>query len=172
MLRKNCSLIGKTLKPHGYKGHIKIISKHQLDFNISKINFFFIELEKILVPFFIESIKEINSESLLVKFEKLDSKEQLNRILKKDIYIPSEWINKEKVENNEGHITNYRVFDIEKGELGKVDYVDTQTKQKLIYVTAEKNNFCFPMHEKFLLGINTEKKIITVKIPEELINLN
>ena len=77
-----------------------------------------------------------------------------------------------KVENNEGHITNYRVFDIEKGELGKVDYVDTQTKQKLIYVTAEKNNFCFPMHEKFLLGINTEKKIITVKIPEELINLN
>lgn len=172
MLRKNCSLIGKTLKPHGYKGHIKIIIKNQLDFNISKINFFFIELEKILVPFFIESIKEINSESLLVKFEKLDSKEQLNRILKKDIYIPSEWINKEKVENNEGHITNYRVFDIEKGELGKVDYVDTQTKQKLIYVTAEKNNFCFPMHEKFLLGINTEKKIITVKIPEELINLN
>ena len=172
MLRKNCSLIGKTLKPHGYKGHIKIISKNQLDFNISKINFFFIELEKILVPFFIESIKEINSESLLVKFEKLDSKEQLNRILKKDIYIPSEWIKKEKVEINEGHITNHRVFDIEKGELGKVDYVDTQTKQKLIYVTAEKNNFCFPMHEKFLLGINTEKKIITVKIPEELIKLN
>ena len=81
-------------------------------------------------------------------------------------------IKKGKVENNEGHITNYRVFDIDKGELGKVDYVDTQTKQKLVYVIAEKNNFCFPMHEKFLLEINTEKKIITVKIPKELINLN
>ncbi len=172
MLKKNCSLIGKTLKPHGYKGYIKIFSKNQLVLNISKINYFLIELEKILVPFFVESIKEIKSEIFLVKFEKLDSKEQLNRILKKDIYIPTKWINTAKLENNEGDIIGYRVFDIEKGELGKVDYVDTQTKQKLIYVTSEKNNFCFPMHEKFLLEINTENKIITVKIPKELINLN
>ena len=170
MHKKDCFLIGKTLKPHGYKGFIKIHKEKPVDLDIQKIDFFLIDQNRILVPFFIESIKEINSNTFLLKFEKLDSKEQLEKILKKDIYVPLKWIIKSK--NNETNILDFVVFDHEKGVLGKVDYIDTQTAQKTIYVSSEKNNFCFPMHENFLLKVNFEKKIIDVKIPQELINLN
>jgi|TARA_Y100001954_G_C15804227_1_gene601793 16S rRNA processing protein RimM len=170
MLEKDCFLIGKTLKPYGYKGFVKILKEKPLDLDIQKIDFFLIDQNKILVPFFIESLKEINSNTLLLKFEKLDTKEQLEKILKKDVYVPLKWIIKSK--NNQTNILDFIVFDHEKGVLGKVDYIDTQTAQKLIYVSSENHNFCFPMHEKFLLKVNIEKKIIDVKIPQELINLN
>lgn len=172
MLKKDYFRIGKTLKPHGYKGFLKILNEEQTFLDIPKIDFFLIDLDKILVPFFIESINKKKSNIFLVKFEKLNTEEELNKILKKDVYVPLKWIKKEKSDNKPNSILDFKVFDHEKGELGKVDHIDTQTPQKLIYVSNEKYNFCFPMHEKFLLNINTEKKILDVKIPQELIKLN
>ena len=134
MLEKDCFLIGKILKPYGVQRFYKNSQrKYPLDLDIQKIDFFLIDQNKILVPFFIESLKEINSNTLLLKFEKLDTKEQLEKILKKDVYVPLKWIIKSK--NNQTNILDFIVFDHEKGVLGKVDYIDTQN--------STKTNLCF-----------------------------
>ena len=65
-----------------------------------------------------------------------------------------------------------KVIDINLGPIGEVSNISSKTPQKLIYVKKDKKEFCFPMHEEFITNINTEKKIINVSIPEDLINLN
>ena len=69
-------------------------------------------------------------------------------------------------------LIGFKILDINKGELGKIKYINSQTAQQLIYVSKDGNEFCFPMHDQFIVNINAEERIMKVKIPKELINLN
>ena len=58
------------------------------------------------------------------------------------------------------------------GILGKISKIDSQTSQKLIYVSNNKHEFCFPYNNHFIKLIEKQKKNIIVEIPREIIELN
>lgn len=59
------------------------------------------------------------------------------------------------------------------GQIGIVDFVNNQSAQKLIKIIGTQNKeFFIPFHEEFIVNIDTEDNILTVNIPEELININ
>ena len=73
---------------------------------------------------------------------------------------------------SEKQLIGFKVIDINLGELGKITCVNSETAQQLIYVSKDESKFCFPMHEQFILGIDTETGIMKVEIPEEFLTLN
>ena len=66
----------------------------------------------------------------------------------------------------------YTVLDINFGKLGEITYINSQTSQQLIYVEKDGVEFCFPMHEQFVKGIDQKEGIMEVEIPEALLDLN
>lgn len=173
MQKKDCFLFGTIFRLHGYKGAVKIYNNQEIYLNYSDIKYFFIEHNEVLVPFFIKEVSEIKKNISLVKFEDINSEEKALSILKKNVYLPTEFLTKNQKEKiNEIQITGFKVIDINLGELGEVSSISSKTHQKLIYVKKEEKEFCFPMHEEFIIKINTEKQVIKVSIPEDLINLN
>ncbi len=87
--------------------------------------------------------------------------------------IPKQWLPATN-ENEiiEKKLIGYTVIDIHKGELGEISYINSQTAQQLIYVKTEQGEFCFPMHEEFVKGIDPKVGVMEVEITKELLDLN
>ena len=173
MQKKDCFLFGTVFKLHGYKGDVNIYNDDDIPFDFTTLEYFLIELNNELVPFFIEKARPTKPNVVLVKFEDVDSEEEANKIHKRKVYLPKDWI-PETDENKitEKKLIGYSVIDINLGNLGEITYINSQTAQQLIYVSKDGKEFCFPMHEQFIINVNTEKGIMEVEIPEELVNLN
>ena len=173
MQKKNCFFVGTVFKLHGYKGDVKIYNKNNILLDFNSINYFLIEKENTLIPFFISKARHTQKNIILVKFEELNSKENALSILKQAVYIPTKYLPKiDQNKNSKNELIGFNVIDCELGQLGKITYINSQTTQKLIFVNNKTKEFCFPMHKQFIINIDSEKKIMNVKIPEELLNLN
>ena len=172
MRKEDCFLIGTVLKLHGYKGNVTIYNNNDILFNFNTINYFLIEQNNSLVPFFITKAKHKKKNIILVKFEDVNSEKEALRILKSDAYLPNKLLPKHKKEISEKQFIGFKILDINLGDLGKINYINSQTPQDLIYVSNDGKEFCFPMHNEFIININYEKEIMEVNIPEDLIHLN
>lgn len=66
----------------------------------------------------------------------------------------------------------FRMEDVHHGLLGEVVDVDITTVNTLFVVEQEGEELLVPAQEEFILGIDQEKKLITVELPEGLLNLD
>ena len=81
--KENCFLVGTIFKLHGYKGNVNIYNDNDIIFNFSKLEYFFIEINNELIPYFIEKARSTKPNIILVKFEDIDSEEEAKKIQKK-----------------------------------------------------------------------------------------
>ena len=173
MQKKNCFLFGTIFKLHGFKGEVNIYNDDNLPFDFSTLKYFLIELNNQLIPYFINKARPTKQNIVLVKFEDVNSEEEAKKIHKRKVYVPKHWLQKrEKNEIREKQLIGYTVNDLKLGNIGKIIYTNSQTKQQLIYVNKDGKEFCFPMHEQFVKEIDATERIMKVNIPEELLNLN
>ena len=173
MQKKDCFLFGTVFKLHGYKGDVNIYNDDDIPLNFSTLEYFLIELNNELVPFFIEKARPTKPNVILVKFEDLDSEEKAKKINKRKVYLPKDLSPQmDEDEITEKKLIGYSVIDIKLGDLGKITYINSQTSQQLIYVENNGKEFCVPLHEQFVKGIDPKEKVMKVEIPEEFLNLN
>lgn len=62
--------------------------------------------------------------------------------------------------------------DVHHGMLGEVVDVDTTTVNTLFIVEREGEELLVPAQEEFIRGIDQQQKLITVELPEGLLNLD
>jgi 16S rRNA processing protein RimM len=173
MQKEDCFLLGTVFKLHGYKGNVKIYSDYNTTLDFKSIECFLIEKNTSLVPFFISHAKYIKANTILVKFEEINSEKDARSLLSRKVYLLKgihEIVARDK--KYEEKLIGFEIIDSKLGKIGTVKYVNTQTPQKLIFVSNGEKEFCFPMHENFIIKINELRKLIQVEIPEELIHLN
>ena len=138
MQKKDGFYFGTVFKLHGYKGDVNIFNDNGIVLDFNKLKYFLIEINNQLVPYFIENIRETKPNILLVKFEDLDSQESAIKLKKLKVYLNNKCIPDSNDNNhNDEKIIGYSVFDNKFGNLGEINYINTQTKQKLIYVKKE-----------------------------------
>ena len=173
MQKRDCFLVGTVFKLHGYKGDVNIYNDDNIPFEFSALTFFLIELDNKLIPFFIDRVRPTKPNIILVKFEDVNSEEDARKILKRKIFLPKELLPK-KYNNKitEKQLIGYSVIDKKMGELGKITFINSKTAQQLIYVSKDGKEFCFPMHNKFVKGVDSKERIMEVEIPKEFLNLN
>jgi 16S rRNA processing protein RimM len=173
MQKKDCFLVGTVFKLHGYKGGVNIYNDDDILFDFNTINYFLIEQNNTLVPFFITKARSTKPNVILTKFEDINSEKEALSIMKQKVYLPIKFLPEiDKDEISRKQLIGFKILDIKLGELGEITYINSQTAQQLIYVSKEGKEFCFPMNKQFIININTEKRIMEVEIPEELVNLN
>ena len=173
MQKKDCFLVGTIFKLHGYKGDVKIYNEDNIPFDFSKIDFFLIDINNELIPFFIKKARITAAHNILVNFDDVNCEKESKKILNKKIYLEKKYLpeNYKETKNTED-IIGFSVIDMYLGKLGEIFFINSQTAQKLIYVKTEEKEFCFPWHEKFVKNIDNRKEEIHVELPDEILNLN
>ena len=172
MKKQDCFLFGTIFKLHGYKGDVNIYNDNDIPLVFSEIDFFYVEENNELIPYFADSVRPKKKKILLVKFEDVDSEEVALRILKRQVYLPNKFLPKIEDINPDKIMVGFDVMDKTLGNVGIVDFVNDKTAQKLIIVKDGEKEFFIPFHDNFVLNIDLEKKILNVDVPEELMNIN
>ena len=167
--------IGKFQKTHALKGELNMIldidSEYFLDGNPM-----IIEDDGILVPYYVETIRQKGATSFLVKIDGINSESEANSFVNKDIYIlkndAEEWLEEEILDSHE--LTGYTIIDTLSGEkLGVIDDIDDSTVNLLFIIKGDDNELIYiPANEDFIAEINDKDKYIRMHLPEGLIELN
>lgn len=169
MLRKEDFVYyGKFLKPHGTKGEIglegdSILLGEECDFVAC-------DIDGILVPFFFETRRTKNSDTLIVKIERMESAEEVRFLTNREAYIPREW-----TEDSEAlswsFFRGFIAVDENLGELGQITDIDESTINTLFVIDNDGEEILVPAQEEFIIGIDQENREILFNLPEGLVTL-
>lgn len=136
-------------------------------------DYLLLEIDGILVPFFMEEYRFRSNELALVKFEDIDSEDRARELTGCDVYFP-----REHAETDEGRLTwseiiGYQIINAQSGKaLGTISRVDDSTMNVLFDVTkSDGDSMLIPASEELIANIDKKARSITMNLPEGLLNL-
>jgi len=171
MTTADCFRVGSILKTKGLKGELHIY----VDFEgLEKIKFntVFLDISGKLVPYFVSSIKYLQKNAAYLILEDVDTIEKASALVKKDIYLPNKLKPKQrKQEFTLLDLKGFTAIDENEGELGIITDIHEYPKQLIAAVTYKNCEVLFPLNEDIIKGIDITLQIVTVDLPEGLLDI-
>lgn len=166
--------IGKIGKPHGVKGELTLFFDDDV-FDRVDADYLVLNVDGILVPFFMEEWRFKSGETALVKFCDIDTKERASELVGNEVFFPKKLSDRSDDELTWEELYGFTVIAENHGNkaVGKVASVDDSTINVLLEVeTPDGNVVLIPASDDIITGVNPAEKTITAQIPDGLINLN
>lgn len=171
MKAEDCFRIGTVLKTKGLKGEMQLY----IDFEGAekiKITSLFLDIAGKLVPFFVESVKFNQKNSAYLYLEDIDTIEKAAMLVRKDIYLPNKAKPKKKKEEfTLKDLKGFIAVDIYEGELGEIIEIHEFPQQLIAAVNYKGNEVLFPLNESIIKGIDVVKNVVSVDLPEGLLDI-
>lgn len=172
--REETVVIGKFQKTHALKGELNAILEIDPIY-FEEGNPLIVELDGILVPFYVDSVRTKGSTSYLLKIDGVDSEATAAGFVNREIRML-----KADLDENEDEIIDadsivgFTILDDPTGNvIGVVEGVEDSTLNVLLIVDAgEENPVYIPYSEDFIVSEDIEKREIRMNLPEGLIELN
>lgn len=163
--------IGQLNRAHGLGGEL-IFSFEDDIFDRQDADYLICDVDGILVPFFIEEYKFKTDTSVIIKFEDIDSPEQAAQLQGSSVYYErkaaSSQQNSDEGEFSLHYFVGFTIVDHGK-TIGTIAAVNDSTMNWL-FITD--NDILIPATADFITDINHEKKVITMNLPEGMVELN
>ncbi len=164
--------IGQIAKLHGYKGGVSLFLDVTHPEEYMDMESFFVEIDGILTPFFVESFKLKNKGFAAVKFQGVDSEQEARSLLKKKVFIPeSELKELDESKFYDHEVIGYEVEDIVKGGIGKVTAIADLKQNPLLVIEFKDKEILLPIFEGLIVNVDRKLKRLKVKAPDGLIDL-
>ena len=163
--------MGKIVKTHGIKGEVTLrIDNDDFD-EIEELDYFLLEINDKLIPFFIENIT-FHSNKSFVLFQDLKTLEAASQLVGVTAYLPLELLPERSGNDFYSHeVLGFLVVDEEKGELGKVQEIIEYPTQSLIQVVKDGKEILIPIHDDIIKEVNREENKIFIMAPSGLIDM-
>lgn len=172
MRKEDCFYLGKIVRKHSFKGEVVIkldTDEPELYKNMESV---YVELGNNLVPFFIDKSSLHKGNQLRVQFEDVYSEEEVNSILKSDVYLPLTLLPKLEGDKFYYHeVIGFSVFDSNFGEVGTVIHINDKAAQPLFEIDREGKTIFIPMIDDFIKKVDRKNNQIEVETPAGLIEL-
>ena len=165
--REEVYKIGKLGKTHGVSGEISFLLDDDV-FDRTETEYLILEIDGILVPFFMEEYRFKTDETVLMKFEGIDSQERARQLTGTEVFFPRN----EAVDDNDGELsyaqlTGFTVINSVDGKaVGEIAYIDEQTANIMFELT---DGTLLPAAEELIDDINIEQRTITLRIADGLL---
>lgn len=161
--------IGRIGKAHGVKGEVSFNFDDDV-FDRVEAEYLILEVDGILVPFFMEEYRFRSDNTALVKFEDIDTQERARELTNCDVFFP-----RHLAEDDEDEVLTYSFlvgFDIIDDSTGKkvgtIASVDDSTLNILFEL---EDGMLIPASEELITDIDKENKTITIALPEGILDL-
>ncbi len=172
MRKEECFYLGKIAKKFSFKGEVLAYldtDEPELYENMESV---FVELNKNLVPFFIENCSLHKNDFLRIKFEDVYTEQDADELIGCELYLPLSFL--PKLEGNQFYYHEVIGFEIEDqrlGVVGKIVSVNDSTAQPLFEVLNGEVEMLIPMIDQFLVKVDRENKKVIMNLPEGLVEM-
>jgi len=172
MNKTDCFQVGYIAKLHGFKGEVSLFLDVSTPEDYYQIKEVFIELNGLLTPFSIASIKVKNKGYVAVRFVGVDSEADAQRLLRKTVYLPDSFLPKlSGVHFYDHEIVGFDVEDVNRGHIGKVVQVLDLPANPLIEIKKDSVELLLPIQNGVVQYVDRNKKKLSVDAPPGLIEL-
>lgn len=163
--------IGYVSKTRGLKGEVQLFFEFE-DYNELDFEIIFLEVNKKLVPYFIDQIKLHNNSTAYATFEDVDHIDKAQVLVRKKMYLPNDKMPERDPDDfRYTDLVGFLVIDEEHGELGEIIDVQEMPQQFIATVDMDGKELMFPLSDDLILGIDPDEEIIEVELPEGLVDL-
>ena len=164
--------IGMFNKPHGIGGELQFTFTDDI-FDRVEAEYVVCPMDGILVPFFIEAYRFRSDTTALMKLEGVDTQEQARQFINTPVYFPVKHAQETPAEElSWTFFIGFCLEDTAHGYLGEVTDIDDSTPNVLFVVEHQGEELLIPAHEEFILDIDTTHRVITMHLPEGLLDLD
>ena len=164
--------IGYVSKTRGLKGEVQLFFEFE-DYADLDLEVIFLEVNKKLVPYFVETVKLHNNSTAYATFEDVYHIDKAQALVRKKMYLPNDKMPERDPDDFRWtDLVGFLVIDEAHGELGEIIEVQEMPQQFIATVELEdRKQLMFPLSEDMILGIDGEEEIIEVDLPKGLVDL-
>jgi 16S rRNA processing protein RimM len=160
--------IGKLGKAHGVKGEISFLFDDDV-FDRTDADYLILDMDGILVPFFIEEYRFKTDDNALMKFEGIDTQERARELTGCEVYFPREMAEGDEEQLSWAAIVGFELIDANTCKsAGRIASVDDATINILFELEDGK---LIPASEELITNVDTKKQQIFINLPEGILEL-
>lgn len=169
--KTDCDKVGFFRKTHGVYGELVLEFEPQFEYSIENANRFFVELEGLLVPFFVleEGFRLKTENSAIITFDGVESEKYAKRMVGSSVFLFKNEIIEMPDEQFESQLENYLLVDEKLGEIGIIEQIDNYSGNIVITVNYHGEELLVPFSEDFIIAIDEQNKVLKLRLPEGLI---
>lgn len=166
--REEVYKIGRLGKTHGVRGEISFLLDDDV-FDRTDADYLILDIEGILVPFFIEEYRFKTDDNALMKFDGIDTQERARELTGCDVYFPRSLADEDEADISWAELVGYSLIDSNTGNtIGEIADIDDTTINILFELTDGK---LIPASEKLIQHIDTKQYQIEINLPEGILEL-
>jgi len=168
----DCIAIGTIIKAHGIKGQVVLRLNHFESDDIHSLEPVFLEIDGLPVPFFVSEYYEKDPHTLLISFEDTSSNEVISELMNTRVFVPLKNIGaNNSIHQNLNDLSGYEVRDSVHGKLGILTEIIPNEQNPLFRIIDKNREILLPAQPVFIGEIDSNKKIVHVKIPDGLLDI-
>ena len=166
--REEVYRIGRLGKAHGIRGEVSFHFDDDV-FDRVDADYLVLDIDGILVPFFIEEYRFKSDANALMKFDGIDTQERARELTDTEVFFPRELFDEDSEHVSWAEICGYELVDAETGTVvGLIASVDDTTINTLFEL---EDGRLIPASEELIEKIDTKKHQIEIKLPEGILEL-
>ncbi len=168
MIRKeDCYKIGRIGKAHGVRGELSFLFTDDV-FNRADADYLILEVDGILVPFFMEEYRFRSDSLALVKFCDIDTQQRASELTNCDVWFLRS-LTPDDEEPTLAGLVGFEIVEAGTGKsVGHIAAIDDTTVNLLFEL---EDGTLIPANDELITDIDTSGKRITMSIPEGLLAL-
>ena len=160
--------IGRLGKAHGVKGEVSFQFDDDI-FDTADADYLILDIDGILVPFFMEEYRFRNDSLALIKFCDVDTQQRASELTGCDVYFPRSIADERAEGLSLSSLVGFDLIEANgKGKVGTIAAIDDTTQNILFEL---EDGTLIPASDDLITDINTQQRQITMNIPEGLLTL-
>ena len=160
--------IGRLGKSHGVRGEVSFLFDDDI-FDRVDADYLILDIDGILVPFFIEEYRFRSDTTALMKFEGIDSQERARELTGCDVYFPRNLATCDDDSISWSAIVGFDIIDASTNKsIGRIASIDDST---LNFLFCLEDGHLIPASEDLITQIDQQARTITMHLPAGLLDL-
>jgi len=160
--------IGRLGKAHGVKGEVSLQFDNDI-FDRVDADYLVLDIDGILVPFFMEEYRFRNDTVCLVKFCDIDTQQRAQELTGCDVYFPRALAEKGEEVPSLSMLVGFDIVDASSSKtVGHIASIDDTTANILFEL---EDGTLIPASDELIEDIDTEQQTIKMNIPQGLLEI-
>ncbi|MBQ6767914.1 MAG: 16S rRNA processing protein RimM [Prevotella sp.] len=169
MIRKeDCYKIGRLGKAHGVKGEVTFQFTDDV-FDRADADYLVLEVDGILVPFFMEEYRFRSDSVALVKFCDVDTQQRAAELTNSDVWFPRSLTPEDDEFPSLSSLVGFDIVEAKgAAAVGRIADIDDTTANLLFCL---EDGRLIPANDELITSIDVAQKKIVMHIPEGLLDI-
>jgi 16S rRNA processing protein RimM len=160
--------IGRLGKAHGVKGEVSFQFDDDI-FDRVDADYLVLDIDGILVPFFMEEYRFRSDTVCLVKFSGIDTQQRAQELTGCDVFFPRALAEEGDEMPSLASLVGFEIVNDADGEtIGRIAAIDDSTVNILFEL---ENGTLIPASDELITDIDAERRTIKMNIPEGLLDI-